>query len=264
MGDQQRRVNIGGEEVLIQGFSAYKALRAMQIVKHVLDAYPDLIGKQHAFIRRYEAENVIELNRAQALFRFGPERLAHLSDQDWEKAGHKLELPRSPSTQEQVAAIFPDAFEQAQKEVLELCALAVVGNRELESVELEKGEDGVDELLKERGRKLKHQAQADEALELLVVASEIAGDQIGSKVQDLGARLGNVRRLFGLEPPESSDETESKEPSSSEPSTDPPSEREDSPTKPPSSSSSDPASPGIAEPSSTEPDGSSLSSSAPA
>lgn len=255
------KVTIGGTESELEQLSSFKALRAMRVVKAVFEEYPELLTEMEKYRRDYEAANQVPMSRSAALFRFGPDRLGHLTDADWEASGNQLVLPRSPGLEEQVLHIFPKAFDTAERHMLRLCALVLISNSDLERADIAGGDAEVEKVIEERAKRLPHEAMADELPELLTVAVEVVQEQIGTKVKGLQERLGNALRLFGLGRQSSTEQPIEETPAQS---TDPESEREGSPTRPPSSSSSDAPSDGNGEPSSIEPAGSSPSSSVPA
>lgn len=255
-------VVLGSEEVRIERPSGRKASCALALLRALSKAAPGLQEEMARFRRRYEAENVIELDRAQAQLRYPPlpllgddgeplrdehgaERmlpspLDRMSEADWEKAGHKLRLPRTPSGAETIAAVFDHALEVAEEHVYRLLALFTISN---EDVARYRREGGINDRLAERADELLDKAYADEVLELAVVCGEVIDEQFRTKTRDLGDRLGNALRLLGIEwkprepaPPAatSSDGSSSSTPTSS---TDSPAPTADGP---PTSSSSSP------------------------
>lgn len=174
----------------------------------------------------------------------GPDPLAHMSDEDWGASGNKLRLPRSPSNEEKIAAIFPMALDLAEHEVTTLLALLATSNADLKR----KARDGtLKEHLEARAEELLD-APATDLLELAVGAGEMVEEQFTNKVKSLGGRLPNALRLLGITRSPKLEEEETSSLESSE-------------TK--QTSSTDSAEPidGMSEPLSTEPVGSSSSSS---
>lgn len=261
-----RTVNTGTEKITIGSFSTYKALRMLEQVKRLMNAYPDLIADVTAFVRQYESENVMELDRATALYQLGPDALGHLTDADWENSGQKLRLPRSPSLEEQIFHAFPNAFEKARTQTLELCALAVMTNDELERTETSGGEEAIDKAVTDRAANLKHKALIDEMLHLLVVTAVVLEEQVGNKIDELREHVGNVRKLFGFDSKSTNEaKAEPIEGTATEKdaqSTDPAQAKEASQTQERSSTSSPTPSDGTAGQPSTAPPGSPASTSA--
>lgn len=179
----------------------------------------------------------------------GPDPLGHMTDEDWAASGNTLRLPKSPGTEEQIAAIFPMAMELAEKEVTELLALLVMSNAELKR----KARDGsLKDYLEERADEILD-APATDLIELAVAAGEMVDDQFTSKVKQLGDRLPNALRLLGIKN-RSQTEKRPEESLSSEATT---SSDSSSETKPISSTDSPLPTGGTSEPRSTEAAGSS-------
>lgn len=254
------KVKIGGNERLLHEFNGRKAIRATKIVRGISSGWPEILRALARFNREYEAENVVELDRATARSKFPPrpvavgeglevvDPLGHLTDEDWEKSGNTLKLPRSPSFNEQVAAVFPVAFDLAEEQVLQLLALCVVDADELGQAARGGGTEAVEELLHEKADDLLDEAELGELIELAVTGAEMVRAQVAEKLEELGDRVGNLLTLFGLGPSKRED------PAAEE-------ETESSPTREPSSTSSPEPTDGAKSGPSTEPDGaSSLSS----
>jgi hypothetical protein len=199
-------VKLGDEQVTIQPFSGRKSIRALKILKAISKGVPQVLQEWAAFNASYSTENALVLDRTQARFRF-PEDTEHMTDQDWEANGQQLKLPQSPTMVEQVAAVFPSAMDLAEEQVLQLLALAVVSNDELGRRARADGAEGVTLLLTDRADELLDQASGTELLELAVVASETVEQEFKAKVDELGDRVGNLWRLFGLTKTESSEAT---------------------------------------------------------
>lgn len=191
-------VTLGDAEVTISTFSGRKAIIAERIVRRSIKRYPEIMEAYTAFKTKYEAENVSVLDRAEAVFRFGP-RLAHLTDEDWARSGEKLRLGAAPSTNEVVAAVWPIAMDAAEDEVLRLLALCVIPSGDLKRAKDEGGQDAVDKALLIRGEDLLDEAtNAADLIELAVVAAETLRDQFAVKADGLGPRVGKLLEALGL------------------------------------------------------------------
>lgn len=191
-------VTIGDASVTVAAFSGRKAIIATRIVRRAMKQYPEVLAEMAAFRAKYEAENVSEMDRAEAVFRFG-DRVRHLSDEDWAKSGEKLRLGQAPSTNEMVAAIFPVALDTAEDEVLRLLALAVIPSGDLKRAKESGGQDEVDKVLLARGEELLDEAtDAADLLELAVVTAETLRDQFAVKSDGLGPRVGKLLQAVGL------------------------------------------------------------------
>jgi hypothetical protein len=117
----------------------------------------------------------------------GPDPLGHMSEEDWQASGNRLRIPRSPSTEERVAAIFPMALTLAEEEVSRLLALLSMSNAEVKRAAAGDFPEAL-------------AARAEELMELAVAAGEMVEEQFMAKVKGLGDRLPNALRLFGMSP----------------------------------------------------------------
>lgn len=214
---------VAGEPVTLERPSARKASRALAILRAITKAIPEIQSAAAKARIDYERENFVELDRVQARMRYParplldddgkpilteanepvllPSPVDAMSDADWEAAGGVFRMPQSPTAGELIAAIADLALELAEEHVYRLVALFTMSNEDVarhwKAGDLNEAlDDAVDDLL--------DRAYADELLELAVCAGELVEDQFTRKVSDLGARLGNLRRLFGMAPPSSS------------------------------------------------------------
>jgi hypothetical protein len=214
-----RTVTLGGEERQVNGFSGRKALRAGKLTKEIMRQAPHLSTVWREAAETAERHATQTLSRAEATTFLGPERAAAITEEAWAASNHSYEIvrPYDPMGQ-QIAAVFPEAFDHAEGAVLQLLALIIVGDRELKETALhgaaeggQGGADAVTTLLDRLGEDLLDNP-ADELLELAVVAGEVLEDQFYTRVRNLGSRLGKLRNLFGgITEPEPAIEAEPEE-----------------------------------------------------
>jgi hypothetical protein len=219
-----KTLKLAGEDVTIEDFSGRKAIRATKLLKEISKGVPKLLDVQAAFVREYEKANEIELTRTEARFQFPPitraktdpesgelvldehqepiwevvrpSRVDHLTEEDWQQTGGVLKVGKSPGDVEKWLAVFPDALELAEEQVLSLLALVAMPNSDVKTY----GRNGtLNEEIKKRSEELVDEP-FDTLMELLVVAGEVCGDQYRRKADELGDRLGNALRVFGLNP----------------------------------------------------------------
>lgn len=226
------QVQIGGEPQTIGEFSAYKAFKAMAILASVETAWREVLKASATFKREYEAENFVELDRAEARRQFrprplervrreeqddgrialidepvldeqqrpivGPDPLGHLTEEDWQAAGNKLRIAESPSERMQIAAMIPRAFELGRDAVLQLLALVVVSNADLERWDTE---GTVDDELTKRAAELHHRAKLDELVDLATTALELCRDQVATPFDRLAEAARTTFRSTAPETP---------------------------------------------------------------
>lgn len=219
-----RTVELGSRRVTVERISGRKASRAFAELRIIGRAWPAIVNAAGEFRTAYEAANVVTLDRARAELEYGPRvltddddnprtypdghakagelimypgPLAHMTEDAWQAAGHKLELPRSPSTGELIAAVFPEALDVAEESVYRLLALFAMPNAEVKEY---RRAGTLDAKLDELADELLDDAGAEELLELAVIAGEVIEDQFVRKAQSLGGRMGNALRLLGMDP----------------------------------------------------------------
>lgn len=215
-----RTVTIGGEPRTVERVSSAKAARMLAIVRAAGKTIPGILHKWGEFRSEYERTHSVELNRAQALAQYPPRPglneetgepmrnadgsllmvpgpLAALTEADWEASGNVYRIPESPSFAETVPAILPEVLELAEEHVYRLLALVLMPNREV-AAEWRAGT--IKDTLSDRAMDLLADSYPEELVELAVVAGELVDQQFRRKAEELGGRLGNALRLFGLDP----------------------------------------------------------------
>lgn len=210
-------VKVHDREVTIERFTMQKAMRVITLLGIVEKSIPEITKLAADYRREYREQNVIELDRAQARMEYGPRPvldeegavamredgsvvtmpspLDSLTDDDWERSGHKLRFNQSPSTAEVMLAVFPSVYEKAEQPVLRLLALVAMKNDDV-SRTVRDGTiwDEVDRFAAE----VIEPALLEEVMELAVAAGEQIEGQVMSKAKSLGARAGKLGKAFGL------------------------------------------------------------------
>lgn len=233
-------VVIGGEQRSLGEFSAYKAFKALEILGDVESAWREVLTGAAEFKRQYIGEHFVEMSRAEARRQLrprvlertrrveledgrielvdepvlgeggepllSPDPLGHLTEADWEASGHVLRIPESPSEALQVAAMVPLAFRLAREAALDLMALALCSNSDLEEWDREGG-DVVDAKLRDRGTDLRHRAKLDELVDLATATLALCREQVAGP---FGRLAEEARTIF--KPPASETEEDGKLP----------------------------------------------------
>lgn len=211
-------VQVGGEEIRIADFSAFKAIYALAEVSAMQGVWRQVLDAGATFKREYEAAHYVEIDRAHARQRFaprvlledapleadgkvvvdidgvpllrqvpmlrdgqpvmGPDPLAHLSEQDWHASGHKLRVPDSPETMLEVAAMIEAGFRLARPQVIRLLALATTPNADLEKWDTDGGDATIAAQLDDAGRRLVYRASVAELVHLAIAVVELMRAQL--------------------------------------------------------------------------------------
>jgi hypothetical protein len=187
-----RTVTIGGENLKVEEFTGRKGVWALKLLQQILNAVPKIQAQLAEFLRTYGEEHAIELSRSEAKKLFGSS-LDHLTEDDWEKSGQVLRRRAMPSVPEQIAAVFPLAMDEGEEHVVKLLALLVTPNNEVKRLARS---GGLLEHLTATGDDLLDDGMLEELLELAVVAGETLDEQLLSKTQELGDRLGKLKALL--------------------------------------------------------------------
>lgn len=242
-------VSLGGRDVVIERPSARKASVALGLLKAVAAAVPDLTSKWGSFVATYEATHYTDLDRTQARLRFpqrpvftpegdlltddagdpvmAPSLVDSMTQEDWERSGHKLRLPRSPQREEVIAALLPDVVDVAETEVAKLLVLFTLPNADVKAW---RRDGSLPDKLTEKADDLLDDTDATDVLELAVVIGETIDDAFRRKIEVLGDRVGNALRVIGLGPPKTQTSDATDAPIPGEPPTEPtPTSSTDSP-----------------------------------
>lgn len=223
-----------GRELVVERVNGRKASQALKLLRRVNSTVKAVTTALGEFERDYARSHSVELDRVQARMRY-PRRplldadtgdpvrepdalengepnpragdlilvdspLDHLTPEDWERAGHVVRLPLSPSTPERIGAVFDVAVDGAEDEVWKLLALLTMSNEDLRAQRRRHDGPGIDAVLAELAEDLLDDAELDELLELAVIAGETIDDQFRRKLAELEDRAGNALRLLGLAP----------------------------------------------------------------
>lgn len=263
-----RTLELGPRTVTIEPPSGRKASRAFGLLRAINDQAPELVEAWGQFEAAYSASHYIELDRANAELRYGPEpyvregelvtfpdghpkagepvmlpgALESMTDEAWQSVDNKLRLPKAPGLELKLANIIGHpALEAAEENVYRLLALFAMSNADVKTY---RRDGSLPQELSDLADELLDDAGADELLELAVVVGEVIDEQFRSKVEKIGAgRLGNALRALGVEPralaPQTAPQPPQTAPESSTPTTDGTATSTDTPTSSSSTSSTD-------------------------
>lgn len=188
------KVKIGGNERVLQPFSAAKAMEAAALVTEIIDHGNGVIAAMDDYAVGASERATVSVPRAAAFYR-DPDRAALVPDDAWKASGDKLELPGPrPGFEEQLIAVFPQVFRVARDQVLKLLALVLVDERELQTADEQGGADAIELLLAKQGRDLLYSARMEELLALGHGAWEVCREQLAADP----TALALIQRLQAL------------------------------------------------------------------
>lgn len=209
-------VKVGDREVVIEPFKGYKGARAGRLFGRISRHWPEIVDKMADFSREYGEKHYKRITRAMAETRSvaetivddgeltGEQRAAMQAAADRMAAVYQrmldgelkdkpyVDLPEVPSQAEQIAAVFGDVFEVAEKQLLELLALLITPNKDLKRAYKDAGEDGVNTLLQEVAEDLLFDAELEDLVALTVEGYEVLRKQLDVK----GAAMGKLQSLL--------------------------------------------------------------------
>ena len=199
MPEANKEVRIGDRSIPIPRFNGYKASIAGEIISTISENTPAIQEVMLAFTREYEKKNIITISRAEArLDRYqrpvilhdddgnprmtsegfvAIERVPVFEDKDFNAAG-VVEIPSSPTTQEQLMAVFPMIWRLAREEVIRLLALVTAPNSELMNAD---EEGSVDDYLAKQGKRILHEGDLDQIVDVLTIGMDVLSSQFRNK-----------------------------------------------------------------------------------
>lgn len=177
MSDISKQIKIGDTEYTIRPFKGFKFVRAGRIVARVSDQWKDVIKSMAAWTAEYESENMLRISPEMTRQRetFG------ISDEQFE-GKQFVEIPNSPTVEEQLIGVLPAVLDLAETQVMQLLGLIIAPNEELRKQERE---GDVNAYLKSLGDQVLYEGDADMILELAETAYEVLQDQFEGKGEKL-------------------------------------------------------------------------------
>lgn len=230
-------VAIGGRDVALRPLSGRRAFHAMRIIARIHARVDDVQIRMRDFARRWaESTPPQRITRQMAWHPQVPEPIREMTAEQWDAVGGFVELPsvETPPATAIMLELLPVLLDAAENEVLELLALAACSNDEFGSAVIAGTQD---QLLE--SKRLELLGDDVEFAQLIALADAIVGFTV-DQLRSLEAKVGNLRRLLGLE-------------AAIDPEPDVPQEESSTTPRPGSSTSSPPPTGGASSASSTEP-----------
>lgn len=177
MTDVSKKIQLGDTEYTIRPFKGFKFIRAGRIVARVSEQWKEVIKSMATWTREYESQNTLRITpeMTQQRATFG------LTDEQFAEKGY-VEIPNSPTFEEQLIGVLPSVLDLAETQVMQLLGLIIAPNEELRRQERE---GDVNEYLKSLGDTVLYEGDADMILELAETAYAVLQDQFSGKGEKL-------------------------------------------------------------------------------
>lgn len=200
-------VEVNGKTVTIEGFRLTKATRVMTLLQKLQQEVPEVSRAWATFRNDYRQsyQTTTTLSRIEAVGRWG---VTDIPEEEWERAGQQftMTLPAEPNVYEVFFQMAPLVYEQAEELTLRLLGLIAMPN---DMVKLYVKDDVLWTRVDEYVTEFIADAPLEDIMELVVVAAEMADQQVLAKARSLRTRAGNMAALFGWKTTASEDSTTS-------------------------------------------------------
>jgi hypothetical protein len=240
---ERQEVRVGDEHYVLRPFRGLKAVLVLERVTKLLEVLPEIQTEARSEFRRQRDENVIVIDRAVFEWRY-PEDAKAISETAWQEAGQKIKIPDDMpfDTAAVVMAVLPKVLKFARTDVMQVLALVVLKDSDLQAAD----QDGsIDELIEEQAKKLLYDGTLEELADLASASFDHIQGLSSGKVRELLTQASTLLTpdLEEEDPlPVPEDETTSREDSKETSSTSSP-ESTDGPESRPSGSDSTISSP---------------------
>jgi hypothetical protein len=178
-------VKIGDRDVTLEEPCIAKVEEIGKRLSNVGKGAPDLQRRLAQFVRDYERDNAVQMDRHTALVR-APKRVKHLSESDWKQMGQKVTLPVSPTGTEQLLAMAPYVFDEAREQALEVVALLMVPDEVMERP------DEIERQIEANKQVLRYKAKPSQLVRLLSECTDIVHEVMEHEKD----AVGKLRRFW--------------------------------------------------------------------
>jgi len=200
------KIKLQGEDYTIAPPSLDKTMRITDFVSEILEKVPGIFDDAEQFKQEYrlnhreiltkeeasdpEYADVLEaLNLSLSDFD-NPENI--VTDEITNKSG--IAFYRSPSEMETIAHIFPKVWEAARPNIIQLAAIIIIKDKQLEEHDRKGAVNG---LIEEKSHWIKYNLSLEEVLEIISVGAVIVKNQIESASKSLGKLSENLMEMLG-------------------------------------------------------------------
>lgn len=204
----EQKITIADKTFLIGSPSLDKTMRITDHVAEILEELPGIFDDIDKFKQEYK-ENHREIITREDLddpeyapvleaLNIQPEDFDNdknlVTDEINNKTG--VAFYRNPSDFETVAHVFPKVWKAARNNLIDLCAILIIGDGELEEHDKRGAVNG---LIKERARFIRYNASLDDVLQIVSIGLVVVKDQIESASNSLGKVTENLSLMLGNE-----------------------------------------------------------------
>jgi hypothetical protein len=195
-------VTVGEREYVLRPFRGLKAISLMSAIGGLMKTLPDLQDQIAEVSRKHRDQNMIDIPRAAFELRY-PEDAKNVSQEAWDSSGGVVRLPDPDASlgwEQIMLSVLPTVMDQARDQVLQVMALVVIPDRELQDAD---EADNVPEELAAISKQLLYDGTLDELAELALASVELVKGQFQGKVREL---VDQVSEMFGGTEEESQEE----------------------------------------------------------
>lgn len=193
MSAETTTVTVGEREYVLRPFRGLKAISLMSAIGGLMKTLPDLQDQIAEVSRKHRDQHMIDIPRAAFELRY-PEDAKNVSQEAWDSSGGVVRLPDPDATlgwEQIMLSVLPTVMDQARDQVLQVMALVVIPDRELQDAD---EADNVPEALAAISKQLLYDGTLDELAELALASVELVKEQFQGKVREL---VDQVSEMFG-------------------------------------------------------------------
>lgn len=203
---EEHKVNVGDQEFSIASPSLDKTMRITDYISEVLEQIPGIFDEIETYRIEYKINHREVITKEEAEDPNNKEIVEALgiNINDFENEDNlilddetgKQGVPfyKSPTEIELLSAVFPKIWKAARDNVVDLAALLIITDGQLEEHDKRGAING---LIKERAHWLKYNASLEELLDIVSIGVIIFKEQVESASKSLGKVTQNLTEMLG-------------------------------------------------------------------
>jgi hypothetical protein len=201
------KVKVAGEEKTIASPSLDKTMRITDHVSDILEELPNIFDEIETYKVQYKINHQELLTRQDfdnpnnkeiiAALNIKEEDFSNKEKLGYDEAGNSgIVFYKEPTDTEVIAFAFPKIWKAARSNVIELAALLITKDSELEEHDKRGAVSG---LIETKSHFLKYNASLEEILEIISIGIVIIKEQIQSASSSLGKVAQNMTQMLATE-----------------------------------------------------------------